>query len=560
MPTRHCRTGRSQKVQDSILLEPEKHVAEERKSPIASDEADANSPDPVLVEASIMVQKYVRRYLAQQKLKKLKMEKIRYEEQVEELSRQAYLKMVQKYREEQERKRLKEQEEEERVRLANRRKKCMLESAYEGKVVQMRALLQQLIDEDENSGIGDDDIGRATKLRHIKELIECEDANRNSALSEACIGGSLEAVKFLIDHGANVNSRGQFGRTPLYRAVFGGHLDVSQILLQHGADPRLYADDGQRPIEIASDVAIHDLLENWDISETDMLLRQINLYHKQEEAQLSRGTQAMLTKLKSSVQQCEKTYQIIQKKVCKAYEVLNKRILEYETAKVNGYENLSLLEQIIHDAELHVESTKVELDKAREKLQQARLDLRDEQRKDKRKNSDDDRPGIVCSLKDLDDILFRDVGNRLGMAGKWPLVVDPSDRASTFLRYRDTNYVNILNPRQLEPEKLRISLLGALRYGKPMVVDLMELDSTFENLCRSRFESIKSTLMEDIIEQRIREPFVYEDLIRTTDPDEFSKSMFIQRNLQRFSFILLTKNPFPEENLMQLFIPVWVEP
>ncbi|TGZ64638.1 hypothetical protein CRM22_006274 [Opisthorchis felineus] len=557
MPARHCITSCSGKVQDIVPREPEEPVAEEHKPPIASDE---DSADPLLVEAVIMVQKYVRRYLAQQKSKKLKMEKIRYEEQVEELSRQAYLKMVQKYREEQERKRLKEQEEEERVRLANRRKKCMLESAYEGKVIQMKTLLQQLIDEDENSGIGDDDIGRATKLRHIKELIECEDANQNSALSEACIGGSLEAVKFLIDHGANVNSRGQFGRTPLYRAVFGGHLDVAQILLQHGADPRLYADDGQRPIEVASDVAIHDLLENWDISETDMLLRQISLYHKQEEAQLSRGTQAMLTKLKSTVQQCEKGYQITQKKVCKAYEVLNKRILEYETAKFSGYENLSLLEQIIHESELHVESTKVELDKAREKLQQARLDLTDEQRKDKRKNSDDDRPGIVCSLKDLDNILFRDVGNRLEMTGKWPLVVDPSDRASTFLRYRDTNYVNILNPRQLEPEKLRISLLGALRYGKPMVVDLMELDSTFESLCRSRFESIKSTLMEDIIEQRIREPSVYEDLIKTTDPDEFSKSMFIQRNLQRFSFILLTKNPFPEENLMQLFIPVWVEP
>ncbi|OON18959.1 ankyrin repeat protein [Opisthorchis viverrini] len=439
MPARHCRTSRPQEVQDIVPREPEEQAAEKHRSPIASDDGDESSADPVLVEATI-----------------------RYEEQVEELSRQAYLKMVQKYREEQERKRLKEQEEEERVRLANRRKKCMLESAYEGKVFQMRAILQQ-------------------------ELIECEDANQNSALSEACIGGSPEAVKFLIDHGANVNSRGQFGRTPLYRAVFGGHLDVAQvgfltvltksilkILLQHGADPRLYADDGQRPIEIASDVAIHDLLENWDISETDMLLRQINLYHKQEEAQLSRGTQAMLTRLKRNVQQCEKSYQIVQQKVCKAYEVLNQRILEYETAKVNGYENLSLLEQIIHDAELHVESTKVELDKAREKLQQARLDLRDEQRKDKRKNSEDDRPGIVCSLKDLDDILFRDVGNRLGMA-----------------------------------RKLRISLLGALRYGKPMVVDLMELDSAFENLCRPRFESIKSTLMEDIIQQRIREPFVY---------------------------------------------------
>ncbi|KAF5394902.1 hypothetical protein PHET_09636 [Paragonimus heterotremus] len=145
------------------------------------------------------------------------------------------------------------------------------------------------------------------------------------------------------------------------------------------------------------------------------------------------------------------------------------------------------------------------------------------------------------------------------MAGKWPLVVDPTDCASTFLRYRDTNYVNVLNPRHLDPETIRIALLGALRYGKPFVLDLMGLDSIVESLCRPRFEAIKSTLICDIIEQRIRDPFTYEDLIKPIDSEEFAKSRFIQRNLDKFLFILVTKNPFPEESLTDQFLPVWIE-
>ena len=60
-------------------------------------------------------------------------------------------------------------------------------------------------------------------------------------------GGNIDTVRLLIEKGANPNSRGQFLRTPLYRAAFAGHLEVAQALLQYGSDPRLYADDGQMP-------------------------------------------------------------------------------------------------------------------------------------------------------------------------------------------------------------------------------------------------------------------------------------------------------------------------
>ena len=54
--------------------------------------------------------------------------------------------------------------------------------------------------------------------------------------------------------------------------------------------------------------------------------------------------------------------------------------------------------------------------------------------------------------------------------------MDVTDRCATFLKYRDTNYINAVDPTQMKPEVVRMALLGALRYGKPIVIDMMDLD------------------------------------------------------------------------------------
>lgn len=46
---------------------------------------------------------------------------------------------------------------------------------------------------------------------------------------------------------------------------------------------------------------------------------------------------------------------------------------------------------------------------------------------------------------------------------RWPLIVDPSGQAAIFLRYRDTNYLNTVNPNDMAVETIRLALLGALR-------------------------------------------------------------------------------------------------
>ena len=73
-------------------------------------------------------------------------------------------------------------------------------------------------------------------------------------------------------------------------------------------------------------------------------------------------------------------------------------------------------------------------------------------------------PGIKCNIRELDEVLMRDVGNRIKDSGKWPMIIDTTGQASTFVRYRDTNYVCALNPKDVEEERMRMSLIGAIRY------------------------------------------------------------------------------------------------
>ncbi|MGQ3376813.1 suppressor of fused domain protein [Priestia endophytica] len=73
--------------------------------------------------------------------------------------------------------------------------------------------------------------------------VDCSLAKRDpnrpiTPLQFAAEGGALEAAKWLLDHGADVNggSGSVSITTPLVRAVQWGHLDMVKLLVKHGAD------------------------------------------------------------------------------------------------------------------------------------------------------------------------------------------------------------------------------------------------------------------------------------------------------------------------------------
>ena len=54
---------------------------------------------------------------------------------------------------------------------------------------------------DDKNGILTDEVGTIARAKHIFDIVECEDANNNTPLSEAASGGSKEALEFLFTRG-----------------------------------------------------------------------------------------------------------------------------------------------------------------------------------------------------------------------------------------------------------------------------------------------------------------------------------------------------------------------
>ena len=71
------------------------------------------------------------------------------------------------------------------------------------------------------------------------------------SLHFACESGHVDAVRLLLDKGANVNRANQNGATPLYIACWFGHVDVARLLLERDAEVDRARGDGTTPLYIA---------------------------------------------------------------------------------------------------------------------------------------------------------------------------------------------------------------------------------------------------------------------------------------------------------------------
>ena len=68
----------------------------------------------------------------------------------------------------------------------------------------------------------------------------------------ACKYGDLDKVKKLIDKGANVNAKNEYGWTPLHIAAWKGHPKVVKLLIKAGAKVNATKDDGWTPLHLAA--------------------------------------------------------------------------------------------------------------------------------------------------------------------------------------------------------------------------------------------------------------------------------------------------------------------
>ncbi|XP_058436763.1 LOW QUALITY PROTEIN: IQ motif and ankyrin repeat domain-containing protein 1 [Marmota monax] len=506
------------------------------------------------VQAATRSQCAFRQHLARKALALRRQERQEYLERMEKLQREAYLASVRREQEAARRQRQQEEVAQRERQEELRRRGRLLDAAFEGDVGEIRAVLQEVEQLLTREGVGHDEEGRARRLRRRVATVECEDGHGNTPLSEAAAGGQATVIQLLAELGASPNSKGAFGRTPLYRAAFGGHLEAVELLLKLGADPRVYADDGSTPEQVASLDAVASVLQTWDLGLTEAMLQNMEAERQRRAQEDERHKQAEAKRLNLKVQQLAKEQQRCHKELQQAYCELNRRITEREECERQCMGRTELTLQAIKDSEAQVDRLRQEAQKAGEMLAMARLELREQTQEE-----EEEAPGLQCQATDLHDVLMKDVGDRICADGRWPLDIDPSGQAATFLRYQGTNYGDAVNPEHLRPERIRLALLGALRHGKPLVFDLREVD--LFPAVPQQLEAVQPGLAPARLSRELlaQDQDPYLSLLRPTDGPESGPTQFQEARLAHFRLFFVTQVQWPPVEQLQVLLPVRVQ-
>lgn len=75
----------------------------------------------------------------------------------------------------------------------------------------------------------------------------------NTALDAAVAGNHTDVVRILLAAGGDANVRSAGNATSLHKAAQHGNLEVVRLLLDHGADPNAVRDGGHTPLDDASE-------------------------------------------------------------------------------------------------------------------------------------------------------------------------------------------------------------------------------------------------------------------------------------------------------------------
>ena len=74
--------------------------------------------------------------------------------------------------------------------------------------------------------------------------------------------GDKDLCELLIDRGADVNDKNEYGDTPLHEASYWGYKDVCALLIERGADVNAKNNSGETPVHCAT---YHDVCIIWSV-------------------------------------------------------------------------------------------------------------------------------------------------------------------------------------------------------------------------------------------------------------------------------------------------------
>lgn len=87
-------------------------------------------------------------------------------------------------------------------------------------------------------------------------LVDEKDMDGYSALFIAAGNGYFEIVKYLLEHGANINSTMTLNDTPLITAIMNEHIEVAEYLISQGADISIIDSEGHDALWFANELGL----------------------------------------------------------------------------------------------------------------------------------------------------------------------------------------------------------------------------------------------------------------------------------------------------------------
>ncbi|XP_060085816.1 IQ motif and ankyrin repeat domain-containing protein 1-like [Ylistrum balloti] len=134
---------------------------------------------------------------------------------------------------------------------------------------------------------------------------------------------------------------------------------------------------------------------------------------------------------------------------------------------------------------------------------------------------------------------------------RWPYIVDSTGVVQRLLRYSDVNVLEVMTSDDMDPERIRKALLGSLRYGKPLVFDMGDMDMT--SSIEQFLDRIQPDLTKLILTKKVLEEECIEKLIKTTDEEDYQNCIFYKQD--GFSFSVITvKEEVSDETKSKMFV------
>ena len=382
--------------------------------------------------------------------------------------------------------------------------------------------------------------------------IHKQDNHENYALGEAAVNGQDAAITLLLQAGADPNCKGAFGRTPLWRAAYNGHNSSILVLLQAGADPRIES-QAQTPEELCSG-STKDVFTSWDIATTEVLLKSLNEKRVLRETERREAAEAVSATLEEAAKAAQGLYDCAKKKLLHARTEMESRIYEYDCVyhdpdKGDDMRNIAL--DLVKTAESKLEEAKVEM----EETELAYLDAKGRSLAHSQKELGDEAIGEPIRLTQVAEMVLSDQMSLYKNTEKWPLLIDVSGRSSVFLRYRDTNYLSTMHPHQMQPDSIRRAIVGGLRHGKTVVLDLCDVPMLSHAI--GFFEDVEKGLWERVMTKQVKSD--YKSLLREADGPEYEAKQFSDSRIEDFTMLVLTSSRVIEDGLVGGFVPFRVE-